>query len=43
MYFTFVSGANPNYTAPNLSETEADLEANIAFTGLYTQSNAQVQ
>ena len=40
MYFTFVTGANPNYTAPNLDETEADVEANIAFTGLYLQSAA---
>ena len=40
MYFTFVTGANPNYTAPNLTETTADVEANILFDDLYTQSSA---
>ena len=40
MYFTFVTGADPNYTAPKLTETTADVEANIAFSGLYTQSSA---
>ena len=33
MYFTFVTGANTDYTVPNLSQTEADVEANIDFTG----------
>ncbi len=43
MYITFVTGANPNYTAPNLDENEADVEANIAFTGLYEQSAASIR
>jgi hypothetical protein len=32
MYFTFVKGANTNYTVPNLDQNEADVEANIDFT-----------
>lgn len=40
LYFTFVTGANPNYTVPNLSETEADMEANILFSGLYGAKSA---
>ena len=41
LYFTFVTGANPAFTVPNLSETEADVEANIAFSGLYDTTSAQ--
>jgi hypothetical protein len=32
MYFTFVKGANPDFTIPNLTATEANVEANIDFT-----------
>jgi len=31
MYFSFVKGANPDYTVPNLDQNEADIEANIDF------------
>ncbi|MFZ9511501.1 MAG: hypothetical protein ACO27H_11030, partial [Burkholderiaceae bacterium] len=43
LWFTFVSGANTNYTVPNLSEGEADVEANIAFTGLVNSLAATFQ
>ncbi|MEB3294935.1 MAG: DUF5801 repeats-in-toxin domain-containing protein, partial [Synechococcales bacterium] len=33
-YFTFVTGANSNYTVPNLDQNEADIEANIAFSNV---------
>jgi hypothetical protein len=38
--FTFVKGANPDYTIPNLSATEANVEANIAFTQTVPVSSA---
>ncbi|MBU3724321.1 MAG: hypothetical protein FGM18_02275 [Burkholderiaceae bacterium] len=41
LYFTFVTGANSDYTVPHLSETEADIEANIAFSGLYDATSAR--
>ncbi|HEU4850909.1 MAG TPA: hypothetical protein VFT37_02010 [Telluria sp.] len=31
VYITYVSNPNSNYTIPNLSQGEADIEANIAF------------
>jgi hypothetical protein len=40
MYFTFVKGANPDYTIPNLSATEANVEANIDFTQAFFASSA---
>jgi Domain of unknown function (DUF5801) len=33
--FTFVTGARQNVTIPNLDQNEADLEANIDFTGMF--------
>jgi T1SS-143 domain-containing protein len=35
MYFTFVKGADPDLTVPNLDQNEADVEANIDFTNLF--------
>ncbi|MGH8859591.1 MAG: hypothetical protein ACREXG_16420, partial [Polaromonas sp.] len=35
MYFTFVKGANTNYTVPNLDQNEADVEANIDFSTFF--------
>ena len=43
MYFTFVKGANTDYTVPNLSQTEADVEANIQFTSMYERHRGHVQ
>ncbi|AOE87526.1 beta strand repeat-containing protein [Pseudomonas sp. TCU-HL1] len=40
LYFTFATGANPNFTVPNLDQNEADVEANIAFTELYGTNGA---
>ena len=40
IYFTFVTGADPNYLVPNLSETEADVEANISFSDVYEAKGA---
>ncbi len=40
IYFTFVTGANSNYLVPNLSETEADVEANISFSDVYEAKGA---
>lgn len=34
MFFTFVHGADPGLSIPNLDQNEADLESNIAFSGL---------
>ena len=42
MYFTFVAGADPGRTVPDLDEGEADLEANIAFTALHPQNGAAI-
>jgi len=41
MYFTFVTGANSGFTVPNLSQTEADVESNIDFTGVFGSTSAQ--
>jgi hypothetical protein len=40
VFLTFVTGANPDYLIPNLSETEADSEANIQFSGMYSTQAA---
>jgi hypothetical protein len=40
MYFTFVTNANSNFTVPNLSATEANVEANIDFQGLKSSTGA---
>lgn len=40
IYFTFVTGADSNYLVPNLSETEADVEANISFSDVYEAKGA---
>jgi len=44
LYFTYVTGANPNYTvgtsAASLTQTEADVEANIQFSGLFAARTA---
>lgn len=40
MYFTFVTGANSNYTVPNLDQNEADIEADIDFSGLLSSNSA---
>jgi hypothetical protein len=38
--FTFVTGATPDVTVPNLDQNEADLESNIKFTALYNSTGA---
>ena len=40
MIFTFVTGPNPEYTGFNLSQAEADVEANIQFAGLKNSDSA---
>jgi hypothetical protein len=40
MYFTFVKGPNPDYTVPNLTQTEADVEANILFDTFLSTTGA---
>jgi hypothetical protein len=40
MYFTFVKGANTNFTIPNLDATEANVEANIDFTQSFSAFSA---
>ncbi|MGH8938955.1 MAG: hypothetical protein ACRDV2_06350, partial [Actinomycetes bacterium] len=45
LYFTFVTGANPARTVPNLTQgtdplNGADVEANIDFTGLFAATGA---
>src|SRR5262249_32098453 len=42
MYFTFVTGANPDFTVPNLSPTEANHEGAIQFTGYQEARQASV-
>ena len=42
MYFTFVTGANPDFTVPNLSPTEANHEGAIQFTGYQEADGASV-
>jgi hypothetical protein len=43
IYFTFVTGPNPDFTVPNLSQTEADVEANIDFNGFLNAKGAEFQ
>ncbi|SFQ16319.1 hypothetical protein SAMN05216190_13719, partial [Pseudomonas borbori] len=38
--FTFVTGARQDVTIPNLSQTEADVEANIDFTAMFNARSA---
>ncbi|MGF6705813.1 DUF5801 repeats-in-toxin domain-containing protein [Pseudomonas frederiksbergensis] len=38
--FTFVTGARQDVTVPNLSQTEADVESNIDFTGVFNSTSA---
>ncbi len=40
LYFTFVTGADPTLTVPNLDQNEADLETNIQFTNLFNSYGA---
>lgn len=40
MYFSFVKGANPDYTVPNLDQNEADIEANIDFASYQGATSA---
>jgi hypothetical protein len=44
LYFTYVTGANPDYTVgtstASLTQTEADVEANIQFSGLFAARTA---
>ncbi len=40
MYFTFVTGADPALTIPNLDQNEADLESNIDFGAMSDQLGA---
>ena len=40
MIFTFVTGPDANYTGLNLSQAEADVEANIQFAGLKNSDSA---
>jgi Domain of unknown function (DUF5801) len=39
-YITYVTGANTNFLVPNLSQNEADVEANIAFQNVVNASTA---
>ncbi len=43
IYFTFVTGPNSDFTVPNLDQTEADIEANINFTGFLGAQTAAFQ
>ncbi|MBD9606908.1 DUF5801 repeats-in-toxin domain-containing protein [Pseudomonas sp. PDM08] len=38
--FSFVTGARQDVTVPNLSQTEADVESNIDFTGVFNSKSA---
>ncbi|MCQ4348756.1 DUF5801 domain-containing protein [Pseudomonas stutzeri] len=38
--FTFVTGARQDVTIPNLDQNEADVEANIDFTGMFNSRGA---
>ncbi|CAN7334059.1 beta strand repeat-containing protein [Mesorhizobium caraganae] len=39
-FITFVTGANTNFLVPNLDQNEADVEANIDFTGVFNTNTA---
>ncbi|MGZ3182160.1 MAG: DUF5801 repeats-in-toxin domain-containing protein [Telluria sp.] len=41
MYFTFVTGAHPDLTIPNLDQNEADVETNIQFGGMSNEIGGQ--
>jgi hypothetical protein len=43
IYFTFVTGPEPNYTVPNLDQNEADIEANIQFDDFLGSKSAEFQ
>ncbi|CDX39605.1 conserved hypothetical protein [Mesorhizobium plurifarium] len=42
MYFTYVTGMDPNFLAPNLSHQEATTVGDIAFTGLQDSDAASL-
>src|SRR5262249_1105771 len=39
-FITYVTGTNTNFLVPNLSQNEADVEANIAFTNVFNTTSA---
>ena len=39
-FITYVTGANTNFLVPNLSQNEADIEANIAFQNVFNATSA---
>jgi hypothetical protein len=39
-FITYVTGTNSNFLVPNLDQNEADVEANIDFTGVFDASSA---
>ncbi|WP_342242064.1 DUF5801 repeats-in-toxin domain-containing protein [Inquilinus sp. OTU3971] len=39
-FITYVTGTNTNFLVPNLDQNEADIEANIAFTGVFNATSA---
>jgi hypothetical protein len=39
-FITYVTGANTDFLVPNLDQNEADIEANIAFTGVFDTTSA---
>jgi T1SS-143 domain-containing protein len=41
LWFTFVTTPDPDYTVPNLSQTEADVEANIQFGGSFSATSVE--
>lgn len=41
LWFTFVTTPAMDFTVPNLSQTEADLEANIQFAGSFSATSVQ--
>jgi hypothetical protein len=43
IYFTFVTGPNPDYTVPNLTQTEANIEANTQFSGFMGSRGAEFE
>ncbi len=43
IYFTFVTGPEPDFTVPNLTQTEADVEENIQFSGYLDAKAAEFE
>ncbi|NEP88884.1 MAG: hypothetical protein F6K18_19715, partial [Okeania sp. SIO2C2] len=43
IYFTFVTGPNSDFTVPNLTQTEADVEANIQFNDFLDAEAAEFE